>query len=155
MLWIVLHCWHCRYEGCQVVEKTSSWGYQNVHGEIDSWCYVCFCYSYPNWFHYLVVTDACSVGRKAMHCGKSWAIRKQCIVGMLIIQKALHCGKTGLIGKQCIVGNLEQSESNALSEILSNQKAMHFGKSIKAISEQCILGRLINFLPSLLILLSP
>ena len=164
MLWIIFHCWHCRYEGCQVVEATSSWGYKNVYGEIDSWCYVCFCYSYPNWFHYSVVTDAWSVGGKAMHCEKTWAIRKHCIVGGLdqsensvlweiwSNQKAMHYRKFGVVRKQCILGKLNQSQHSVSWEIWSNQKAMPRGKTIKAISEQCIVGRLINFLNGLLIL---
>ena len=91
--------------------------------------------------------------------------RKHCIVGRLdqpessvlweiwSNQKAMHYRKFGVVRKQCILGKLNQSQHSVSWEIWSNQKAMPRGKTIKAISEQCIVGRLINFLQSLLILM--
>ena len=142
----------------QTYSKTQLWVMHKVRSKINldgrlqhscrQWF---FRHSYPNWFHYSVVTDAWSVGKKAMHCGKTWAIRKHCIVGGLdqsknsvlweiwSNRKAMHYRKFGVIRKQCIFGQLKQPESNAFWEDWINRNTVYCGK-FGAIRKQCIIG---------------
>ena len=52
----------------------------------------------------------------------------------------MHFGTTESIAKQCIVGNLEQLESSALWEDLSNQKVMHCGEANKFLARSVDIG---------------